>query len=73
MLLYFIVQGEMVGLSYDTKIKQGKMVFVIRDKESKILPILLELLLAHIFEKLGKFESEIARTESGIIATITLA
>lgn len=64
------------SFSYDTKIEQGEMiVFVIKskDKKNNITPIFLELLLAHICEKLGEFESEITHTESGtVVAAVKL-
>lgn len=51
------------------------IVFVIesKDKKNYITPIFLELLLAHICEKLGEFESEITHTESGtVVAAVKL-
>lgn len=76
MLSCLIEEGERLGFSYDTKIEQGeRIVFVIKskDKKNNIIPIFLELLLAHICEKVGEFESEITHTESGtVVAKIKL-
>lgn len=76
MLSCLIEEGERLGFSHDTKIEQGGMiVFVIKskDKKNNIIPIFLELLLTHICEKLGEFESEITHTESRtVVAKIKL-
>lgn len=76
MLSCLIEKSQRLGFSYDTKIEQGEMiVFVIKskDKKNNITPIFLELLLAHICEKLGEFESEITHTESGtVVAAVKL-
>ena len=75
MLSYLIEKGERLGFSYDTGMEQGKIVFIIRSKErkNKIIPIFVELLLAHTFKRLGKFESEITHTDAGtIIAKIKI-
>lgn len=76
MLSYLIEKGERLGFSYDTGMEQGEMiVFIIKskDRKNKIIPIFVELLLAHICERLGKFESEITHTEAGtIVAKIKL-
>jgi hypothetical protein len=74
MLSYLLERADALGFSCDSKTEQGKMVFVIRSKmrDSKTISIFLELLLAHIFEKLGRFESEITHTDTEMIAKINL-
>lgn len=73
-LSYLLDQSERLGFSFETKIEQGKMIFEIEsnDKENKIMPVLLELLFAHIFENLGKFGSEIPHTDTETIVKIAL-
>lgn len=74
MLSYLLDQSERFGFNFDTRIEHGRLIVVItsNDKENKILPILLELLLAQIFEDMGKFGSEITHTNIETIAKITL-
>lgn len=76
MLSYLIAKGDSLGFSYDTRMEQGGIiVFEIKskDKINKMIPIFLELLLAHVCEKLGKFDSEITHTQDGtIVAKIKL-
>ncbi len=76
MLSYLIDKGDSLGFSYDTRMEQADtIVFVIKskDKINKMIPIFLELLLADVCEKLGKFDSEITHTQDGtIVAKIKL-
>jgi hypothetical protein len=75
MLSYLIDKAAILGFTLESKIDNDSIVFAItnnRMQESRVIPILLELLLAHIFEKLSDMKSEITRSGKETIVKIRL-
>ena len=74
-LSYLIERGTTFGFTYESRIEKDGVVFVItsnRLQKSRIIPILLESLLAQICEQLCSIESEITQSGKDTIVKIRL-
>jgi hypothetical protein len=75
MLSYLIDRSQEFGFTCKSKIERESIVFVVRNdalQENRVVPILLELLLAQIFEQLSNMEPEITQSGKEIIVKIRL-
>ena len=75
MLSYLVDRSTEFGFTFETRIeKDGFVITVTNNKlqKSRVIPILLEFLLAHICEKLSNVESEIDHIGKDTIVKIRL-